>query len=95
MLKALDTSAEVRTRGDAGSAQARGKRATLSRSVALLSARGVRRRKGFSEEGICERRPITKETQIQARHMPRGNHEDGLGWKRGFSREAKGMQPAR
>ena len=25
---------------------------------------------------------MAKETQIQARHMPRENHEDGLGWKR-------------
>ncbi len=49
----------------------------------------------ISQMEICERRPMTKETQIQARHMPRENHEDGLGWKRGYSREAKGMQPAR
>ena len=49
-LEALDTSAEVRTRGDAGSTQARGKRATLSRGDALLSARDARRARGFSDE---------------------------------------------
>ncbi len=33
---------------------------------------------------------MTKETQIQARHMPREKHEDGLGWKGGTRGKRRG-----
>ena len=55
----------------------------------------------ISQMEICERRPMTKETQIQARHMPRENHEDGLagkggtrGKRRGCSLRAKARRKA-
>jgi hypothetical protein len=62
-IEALNTSAEVRTRGDAGSVQARGKRARLSRGVALLSARGVWRGGGFSDRRGMKRKE-SKDSRI-------------------------------
>jgi hypothetical protein len=50
LVKVLGTSAEVQTRGNAEGTQAQGKPARLSRGDALLSMRGVRRTRGFSDE---------------------------------------------